>query len=328
MSFSCSVYGLGLGVNVPIAGLAGLSSPPGIDVRMSLGPAPECVSSVEGNEWREYYASPELDGRGEPQVTVHRARDDTRFRISYLDGTVIFVDAAGREVWATIPEGATVEDTATYLLGPTLGFVLRLRGVTCLHASAVAIDGRAVALAGPSGTGKSSTAAAFARLGYPVLTDDVAAIRDEGDRFGVEPAYPRVRLWPRSVESMFGSTDALPRITPTWDKRFLDLRGDGYRFQREPLPLGAVYLLGDRDSNPPRIEAVSAREGLMALVSDTYVTYLLERELRAREFDVLGRLVQAVPVRRAVPSADFSRICELCEAIVDDFRRLPQPAAG
>lgn len=328
MSFSCSVYGLGLRVNVPIAGLAGLASPPGIDVRMSLGPAPECVSSVEVNEWREYYASPELDEHGEPQVTVHRARDDTRFRISYLDGTVIFVDAAGREVWATIPEGATAEDTATYLLGPTLGFVLRLRGVTCLHASAVAIDGRAVALAGPSGTGKSSTAAAFARLGYPVLTDDVAAIRDEGARFVVEPAYPRVRLWPRSVESMFGSTDALPRITPTWDKRFLDLRGDGYRFQREPLPLGAVYLLGDRESNPPRIEAVSAREGLMALVSDTYVTYLLERALRAREFDVLGRLVQAVPMRRAVPSADFSRIDELCEAIVDDFRRLPPQAAG
>ena len=102
---------------------------------------------------------------------------------------------------------------------------------SCLHASAVAIEGRAVAIVGPSGAGKSSTAAAFARLGYPVLSDDIVALTGDGQRFHVQPAYPRVRLWPSAVTSLFGSRDALPRIVPDWEKRYLPLI-DGYPFLR------------------------------------------------------------------------------------------------
>ena len=42
-----------------------------------------------------------------------------------------------------------------------MGFVMLLRGIVCLHASAIAIDDEAIALLGPAGSGKSTTAAAF-----------------------------------------------------------------------------------------------------------------------------------------------------------------------
>lgn len=324
MTCSCSVYGLGVDVNVPIAGLAGLQVPRQVDVRMSLGSMPSFLAAVPRDAWQEYYASSDLDEHGEPSIRVRRSSSGDYFRIAYPDGTVIVVNAQGSRVWATWPESAGVEDTATYLLGPILGFVLRLRGITCLHASAVAIDGRAVALVGPSGSGKSTTAAAFAQLGCPVLTDDVLALVDEGVFFKVQPAYPRVRLWPNSVESLLGSVDALPRITPGWDKRFLDLNGPRYRFQHAPLPLAAIYFLSDRSADPlvPRIGAVGALQGLMALVANTYVTNLLDKPMRAKEFELLGRLVESVPLRRVTPSADFGRISELCDLITDDCLEL------
>jgi hypothetical protein len=161
-----------------------------------------------------------------------------------------------------------------------------------------------------------------------VLTDDVLALSDHGDRFEVRPAYPRVRLWSESVLSMFGSEEALPLITPGWDKRFLDLNVPGYRFQHEPLPLAAIYFLGDRNDAPglPSVEAVSSRVGLMALVSDTYATYLLDPPRRAREFELLGRLVTGVPLRQVSANVDFSRIPELCAAIVEDVRKIPVEA--
>jgi hypothetical protein len=322
MQHSCSVYGLGVQTNVAIAGLAGLAPPPCIDVRMALGSMPPAIDGAPSGGWWDYYVSPDRDAAGAPHVRVSRRAADDYFRIEYLDGTVIAVDSRGGEVWATWPHEASVEDTATYLLGPTLGFVLRLRAITCLHASAVAIDGRAVAIVGCAGSGKSSTAAAFARLGYPVLTDDVAALVDEGGRFRVQPAYPRVRLWPESVESLFGSRDALPRITPTWEKRFLDLNDGRYRFQREPLPLAALYFLAERSTgaDAPRVESLGAREALVSLVANTYANYLLDKSMRAGEFEVLGRLAAGVPLRRATPSADFARIEELCEVIADDCR--------
>lgn len=323
MSFNCSIYGLGLRLNRPIAGLAGLKLADRIDVDLYLGSEPPELSGIPAEAWRPFFVHDERDEQESPILVAESVLGFDYVRISYADGTRLYLDGKGARLWATWPESATLEDTATYLLGPGLGYLLRLRGVTCLHASAIEVDGRAVALVGPSGAGKSSTAAAFARLGYPVLSDDIVALSEQDGCFSVQPAYPRIRLWPESVESLFGSEDSLPRITPTWDKRFLDLGSDGYRFQSEPLPLAAIYFLGERSDEPqaPLVEAIGARNALMALVSDTYGKNLVGPVHRAREFEALGRLVARVPLRKVRPRDDMTRIFDLCKVISDDFQR-------
>ena len=217
-----------------------------------------------------------------------------------------FVDRQGRAVWATWPDSLTLEDAAIYLLGPVLGLVLRLADITCLHASAVTVGDRAIAFVGPPNAGKSTTAAAFARMDHPVLTDDIVALapnRDEIPR--VLPAYPHLRLWPDSVALLYGSEEALPRLTPTWDKRALDLTQNGYRFEQRTLPLAAIYVLAGRSPDAePSIQELRGRECLLTLLANTYVGYLLDAAMRAQEFEALGQLVRSVPVRRVVPRTD------------------------
>jgi hypothetical protein len=281
-----------------------------------IGQADDSVVEVITSE-----GSDDLD---QSNLRISRQQGGKYLRLNYSDGTVFVINGEYDTIWATWPEPATVEDTATYLLGPVLAYLLRLRGNTCLHASAVAIGNRAIALAGPSGAGKSSLAAAFARMGYPVLSDDVVVLSESRQGFGVQPAYPRVRLWPESVDGLFGSPEALPRITPSWNKRFMDLTGPGYRFQSTPLPLAAIYLLGDRSggASNPAVEASSPRAALMALVSDTCATSYLDPPRRATEFGVLGRLVMATPTRRATAVDDLSNIDALCGSILRDFDTL------
>jgi hypothetical protein len=275
------------------------------------------------------YVSPILDGQGHPNLTVAKLAGGKYIGLFYSDGARFAIDLEGRKVLADWPENYAFEDACTYLLGPVLAFVLRLRGVTCLHASAVVVDGRAIVLFGPAGAGKSTTAAAFALKGYSVLSDDVAVLADLGDRFLVQPGYPRINLWPDSVRTLFGSEDALPRITPTWDKLYLALDQNGRRFQSSPLPLGAIYILGEREAEltAPVIEEVVGSEAIMTLVSNTYVNYLLDRDMRAREFDVLSRLLAGVPVRRVRPTADTSKVFSLCESIAADTTHLALPEA-
>lgn len=316
------VYGLHLRSNQPIPGLAALPVALRADVQVWLGSLPQWKDDVLAAA-QSWYVAPERDESGELLLRAWRIADGQYFRLLYADGTEFVLDRRGTQVWAVWPESLTVEDTATYLLGPVLGFLLRLRGVTCLHASAVAMGDRAVALLGPAGAGKSTTAAAFAQSGHRVLSDDVAALGECGEDFLVQPAYPRVRLWPSSVSILYGAGDALPRLTPTWDKRYLDLYADGARFQEQPLPLAAVYILGERCDRPtaPYVEAVSSNEALMSLVANTYTSYLLDKAMRAREFRTLGRVLKRVPVRRVVPHADPSRLSRLCAVIRDDFTR-------
>lgn len=319
MPVTCSVYGLGIHLNAELPGLAGLAPADRIDTCIEIGPLPSQVEAIAARA-EEYYVSTELDDAGLPFFRVARARPGRELRIAFCDGTVAIINSAGSRVWITVPAGHTPEDTAACLLGTVLGVVLRLRGVTCLHASAVAVGDRAIVLVGPSGAGKSSTAAAFARLGHPILGDDLVALAETGDRFQVQPAYPRIRLWPETVTVLFGSAEALPRITPGWDKRFLDLNQPGYRFQREPMPLAAIYWLGERGAGLEcQVEPVRPGEALMNLVAQTFATNFQDRSLRAMEFELLGRLIDRVPVRKLSLSTDLRQLSDGCQAILADF---------
>jgi hypothetical protein len=205
-----------------------------------------------------------------------------------------------------------------------MGLILRLRGCVCLHGSAIAVGDQVIALLGAAGAGKSTAAAAFALQGLPVFTDDIVALDDRSDRFWVQPGDPRIRLWPESVQALYGSLESLPRLTPTWDKRCLDLRQNGYRFGLKPLPLAAIYVLEERSDMPvaPWVQAVSPRAGLMTLVAHSFANSLLDRTMRAGEFELLGRLIKMVPVRKVRPHADPQKLAALCRIILDDFRGL------
>jgi hypothetical protein len=58
---------------------------------------------------------------------------------------------------------------------------------------------------------------------------------------------------------------------------------------------------------------------LLDLVANTYANKVLDREMRAREFDVLGRLATAVPIRRVFPHSDPNRVRDLCRVIETDL---------
>ena len=219
----------------------------------------------------------------------------------------------------------TIEDVVVYLMGPILGFVLRLRGHTCLHASVINIDDQAVALVGPGGSGKSTTAAAFVELGFPILTDDVAAITLENGSCSIQPAYPHVRLWPQAVKMLYGHHEALPRLVPVgiWDKCYLDLENRPDLFCTRPLPLKAVYTLESRlkkERDAPSIRPMSQAGAMLSLLANGYANNLINRSLRAEEFRVLSTIAASIPIKKIYPHADAQRLPELCEVIVRDVR--------
>lgn len=317
MHYRCSIYGLGVIANKAIPGVPP-STIASADVRISFGSRPAWLAELSATQVEASYVADYKSECGEPALRVFRVMDGNYYRFCYADRTEFVIDRTGSEVWANWFEPLTIEDTATYLLGPVLGFVMLLRGIVCLHASAVVIEDQAIAIVGPAGSGKSTTAAAFSKLGYRVLAEDVVTLDDRGDHFLVRPGYPMIRLWPQSVKALYGSESYLPPLTPNWDKCYLDLQE---RFQEEPLPLAAIYQLGERrhDRIAAYIETLNRADALMSLVANTYATKLMDKQMRAREFELLTRVLDKVPVRRVTPQADLARVTELCERILADY---------
>lgn len=322
-----SVFGLRVCSNVPILGLTALadgsSSSPDIFIELGVVP-PFAAAPILAAETDELsYASSEANSSGEPLIRIWNTSRGTSLRVDFDDGATFWLDREGRHIWSVWRAPLNLDDAFSYLLGPILGLVLRLRGVVCLHASAISIEERALAFVGAQGAGKSTVAAAFACGGHAVLSDDIVALTERGGAFHILPAYPHLGLWPDSVEALFGSPDAAPRFSPAWEKRRLSLGGSGRPFETHPRRLAGLFLLGDRGLGSSSAEPVAAREALLSLVANSYGTNALNSSARASELAVLGRLVSSVPVLRLHAPSDPAHLVTLC----DDILRLLPAAA-
>jgi hypothetical protein len=317
-------YGLICVSNVPISGfcphtLLPQSVKPDIYLDL-LSVSPDWVRTVRNLTRRTLHAKPVAAPNGNSGCTVKVLGAQEAYELIYNDGTEFFIDGSATNVWGSCRPGLGIDFLATYLRGPVMGFILRCRGVIALHASAANIDGRAIVLVGESESGKSTIAAALALRGAPVLCEDVTPLKLSGNTFCVEPGYAQVALWPDSVEALFGTSDALPRLTPGWEKCFLTLDDTSIRFESKERSLSVIYLLAPRSptGDAPRIDQISPREALLGLVQNTYMNWLLDREQRAVEFDFLSALAQRMQVRRIVPHSDPAKIADLCDLIVKD----------
>jgi hypothetical protein len=264
------------------------------------------------------YASSDADASGQPLVRIRRISGGEFLCVEFDDGADFWVTRDTRRLWAAWRSPLSLEDAISYLLGPILGLVLRLRGVACLHASAVSFGGRAVAFAGPEGAGKSTVAAALAQKGHPALSDDIVALVERDSAFLVLPAYPHICLWPDSVEAIFGSANAAPRFSPNWEKRRLALGHPELPFETMPVPLSAICILGQGSefAAAALAEPLPPRDAFLSLVANSYATNALDPEARANELAILGRLVAAVPVWRLRARPEATLLVDLCRSLL------------
>jgi hypothetical protein len=325
-------FGLVIHSNIPIPGLesAAVAAVSDVPLRVELHEGLRLVLDDAERAGRVLGVMRETDEEHSPAVVVRHLEAEQLYQFAYRDGTEFVIDPAGTNVRGTWVAGATLEDTATYLLGPILAFVLRLRGLLAVHASAVEMEGGAVLLAGPSGAGKSTTAAAFALNGWPVLTDDVAVIAARGDALEVVPSYPRVRLWDDSVAGLLGASEVLPLLTPTWEKRYLPLGTSDAAFSARPLPLRAIFLLREREDTDqaPRIEPVPPLAAFPAIIGNLLAGQAFTDESAEVAFRFSTRLVQRVPVFALTAHADPAGLGALCRLVADRVSHLPHPSAA
>ena len=319
MPFYYSAFGLDLCVDRPISGLRAAPDDARADLCVRLRPDRSDVPDLASRP--PWYVSTKRDARGEPQLKIWQDPQRQHFWIRYSDGAAFVVDRRGTRIDATWPPTLTQDDALVYLLGFVLSFVLRLRGVVCLHASAVAIGDRAVAFIGEPGAGKSTTAAAFAAAGYPVLTDDLLALHLSPPAPLAQPGLQRMNLTPDSAQALLGSTDALHKLAPTWDKWCVDLTNGPFRRESRALPLMAIYHLADRRPAiaRPVISPLVGHTGLTTLVAHTFANKVLDAAMRAHEFDVLTQVLARVPFRGVVARAGFAELGGLREAILEDL---------
>jgi hypothetical protein len=314
-TFLARICGLVIHADTPLPGFRPLDSAETPDIRIRLqGSTGAPAVNEDDTAW---YVSPYRDDRDVPLLTIRTV--GSGYLLCYAEGARFLVSASGSEIDAWWDAPLTEVDAADYLLGGVVAFIVRVRGMVPLHASAVVVQGHAVLFAGGQGAGKSSIAAAFAVLGYPVLSDDIVVLDEAVGSVRAYPSHPHLSLWADSARSLFSSS--LPAHSSVYDKQRLDLLEHGYRFHEHPVPIGMICILAAREASSrlPTIHALRPQTAMMQLVSHTYGNYLLDASMRGREFDVLGRVASSVCVSELSFGADLDALVSGCRLVADDL---------
>ncbi len=211
------------------------------------------------------------------------------------------------------------------LLDQVLPALLGQRHSVVLHASAVALDGRAIAFLGRAGTGKSTLAAAMIERGAAVVTDDAVVIDTRRPR-AVVPTYPGVRLWPDS-RTLVRTRRRVSRSQVAHYSPKQRWAGDAVPFHADVLPLAAMYVIGR--GNRGRFVSLSAREAMMALVCHSMTLDPTDREAMRRAFEIASATVARVVVTRLIVGPGRAGLRAATDAVLARELRLnPRITAG
>ncbi len=288
------LYGLVVECDVALPGVLVASTPRPADVRVHLGARPPGAAGWPGVPPLPFYRGEPGEG-DPPSLVADRPDGPGMVRLSYAEGIRFHVRDDGSEIWSDWDPPLGLEDALAYLLGPVLGFALRCRGDLAVHASAVVIGGAAWGFVGAGGAGKSTMAAALARAGQAVLTEDVLVLRPEAGVWTAWPAYGQIRLWEDSPALPEAVARALPVLSPVYDKRVLDLTTAGLPRAAVPVPIAGWFALDDAPVGaPPRMRPLSAVESLRTLVQHSYMGYLLDQGARGSELRGLAAVARTV----------------------------------
>lgn len=284
--------------------LAKDEAPPQWVVEETLRPgeaSPDWTHSADGDE-----AAGTLGG--------WRDRSDTL--VAYPNGVRFLISPDKRTISYEAPAATPVDQLTHVLINSIIPVALASTGGLVLHASVVG-DGRTcIAFAGASGAGKSTMVAYLSHVrGCELLADDGALVEWHDDVPCLIPSSSGLRLWPDSFREIF------PMIDPThvMDSSEKCVVPGIEPAAPPPAQLARIFIMAaSAEGAAPSIEVPSLKDAMLTLATSVFRANLHSRELLAKEFRSLERLVSTGIVRTLRYSRRFDELPVVADMIARD----------
>jgi hypothetical protein len=248
-----------------------------------------------------------------------RIFEDETVHVCWKDHFEFLVSGDGRRVsWRKLQNVAD-EVFFTYFLGQVLSFCLLTRGIEPLHATAIVVNGEALAFLGDSGYGKSTLAATFLGRGYSLLTDDVLVLEFNDENVLAHPSLARIKLTPQSADAVFQQRRSV-LMNSLASKMIFPLEASQH--MPDPVRLHAIYVLPEMPSDSQvEIRRLFGRASFLPLVTNTFNNSVITPRRLKQQFAFASRLASSVPVKQLSYPKGLDLLPKIVGAILADLAK-------
>ncbi|WP_404367042.1 hypothetical protein AB5I39_12010 [Sphingomonas sp. MMS24-J45] len=178
------------------------------------------------------------------QITIGPVEPLVIFRKLYRQHHIYeelrYIVADGREIAIEPLAGSKPANVASLIVSRLLTIAAYQRGQLPLHASAVRLGGRLVAICGYSGSGKSTLAALLIERGGQLYEDDMVVVEGHGPFFASGPSASGMKLSEASLHQIGRTADGLALANHVEGKYFAPVRPA----ELSRAEIGAIIQLG------------------------------------------------------------------------------------
>lgn len=233
--------------------------------------------------------------------------------LTYLELGPISIEN-GRTITVAASAARSPEVLQKVLSGTAIALLMHQRGSIVLHASSVLFDGRVILLMGPSGVGKSTTAAALVQRGATLIADDITVLDvDSSGTFCAFPGLQTLRLNRDSVDSFPFLVNRGKSIDPANDKRLFDISGES----TEPaFPVASICYLQPATVDTPQARQIDGAARWAILRRNSFRPRMADVvSPPRRRFELYNSLTATIDLREVLRPK--SRFCldQLCAVV-------------
>jgi hypothetical protein len=182
---------------------------------------------------------------------------------------------------------------AILITGSITAYLLSANGRLVLHASAVEVNGGALAFIGQSGQGKTTMATLLCADGRALVSDDLLPVDVRGDQVMCVPAGRELRVREK-VETLLDRFDVLTSRYRTVDERHA-VRARPTTAEQLPL-LSVVVPWPDREASQVTAQRLTPGEAVMTLAQYQRIEGWTSPVLLRAQFGAISAVVRSVPV--------------------------------
>jgi hypothetical protein len=258
--------------------------------------------------------------------TVYKISNLTdQYCVAFWGNATAYVSMSSKEIHICPISPEISSETLQHLvLDQVLPRVMAHEGHLVIHASAIAKNGSAIVIIGPSGYGKSTMAGSFLEADWSLMGDDAFVILQVGDCFMGKAVYQSLRLNPDSVDEIFQVRPELSQVSPYTSKQRVAFQRDMERAIPQIAVSALFFLAPDQSNNHISLRPMRVAESCMGIISNSFSLDPTDTGLAANKLAAASAAAEAIPAFELFFPREYSKLPDVHAAIQDQLALLKE----